>query len=113
LAVFSGQPEYWRQKWATSSWTSRGTVVTDGIESALEQARAVAGDRDIAVCAANVAQQFITAGLLDEIQISLVPILLGDGVPLLANLENQQLNLECVRVVESDGVTHLRYRILK
>ena len=55
----------------------------------------------------------ITAGLLDEIQISLVPILLGDGVPLLANLENQQLNLECVRVVESDGVTHLRYRILR
>jgi dihydrofolate reductase len=92
---------------------TEGTVVTDGIESALKQARAAAGDRDIAVCAADVAQQFITAGLLDEIQISLVPILLGDGVPMLANLENHQLNLECVRVVESDGVTHLRYRILK
>ncbi len=90
-----------------------GTVVTDGIESALAQARAVAGERDVSVGAADVAQQFLKAGLLDEIQINLVPVLLGGGVRLFANLEDHQLNLECTRVVESDGVTHLRYRVVK
>ena len=88
-----------------------GTVVTDGIESALEQARAVAGDRDIAVCAADVAQQYLAAGLLDEIHVDLVPVLLGGGVPLFANLGSRQFALACTRVVESDGVTHLRYRV--
>src|ERR1022692_1671799 len=63
-----------------------GTVVTDGIESALEQARAIAGERTVAVGAANVAQQYLKAGLLDELHINLVPILLGDGVHLFANL---------------------------
>ncbi len=90
-----------------------GTVVTDGIVSALEQARDVAGDRDIAVCAADIAQQYIKASLLDEIQISLVPVILGGGVRLLANLAGHQLDLECTRVVQSDGVTHLRYRVIR
>jgi len=90
-----------------------GTVVTDGIESALQQARAVAGERDIAVGAADVAQQYLRAGLLDEIHVNLVPVLLGAGVRLFANLEDHQLDLECIRVVESDGVTHLRYRVVK
>ena len=89
-----------------------GTVVTDGIESALERARAVAGDRTIAVGAADIAQQYLKAGLVDEIHMNLVPILLGDGVRLFANLEGHHLDLECTRVVESDGVTHLRYRRL-
>jgi dihydrofolate reductase len=89
-----------------------GTVVTDGIHSALEQARAAAGASAIAVGAANVIQQFLRAELLEEINIDLVPVLLGDGVPLFANLEGHSLDLECTRVVESDGVTHLRYRIV-
>jgi dihydrofolate reductase len=90
-----------------------GTVVTDGIESALEQARAVAGDRAISVGAADVAQQYLKAGLLDEIHIDLVPVILGGGVSLFANLEGHPINLECTRVVESEGVTHLRYRVLR
>jgi dihydrofolate reductase len=90
-----------------------GTVVTDGIESALEQARAVAGGRDIALAAAGVAQQYLKAGLLDEIHLDLVPVVLGDGVRLLANLEDRRFDLECTRVIESDGVTHLRYRLVK
>lgn len=89
-----------------------GTVVRDGIESALEQARAVAGDRAIAVGAADVARQYLKAGLLDEIHINLVPVLLGGGVRLFADLEDHQFDLECTRVVESDDVTHLRYRVL-
>ncbi|MGO9875005.1 MAG: dihydrofolate reductase family protein [Acidimicrobiia bacterium] len=90
-----------------------GTVVTDGIESALDQARAVADGRDIAVCAADVAQQYLKAGLLDEVHVSLVPVLLGSGVRLFANIEDRQFCLECTRVVESDGVTHLRYHVAK
>ena len=92
---------------------TEGTVVTGGIESALEQARGVAGDREIAVCAADVAQQYLTAGLLDEIRISLVPVLLGGGVPLFGGLAGRQFGLECTRVVESDGVTHLSYRVVR
>lgn len=65
------------------------------------------------MCAADVAQQYLKAGLLDEIQVSVVPVLLGDGVRLLANLEDYPLDLECTRVVDSDGVTHLRYRVIK
>ncbi len=90
-----------------------GTVVTDGIESALAQARAVAGERDVAVCAADVAQQYLRAGLLDEIDIDLVPCLLGAGVRLFAGLEGRQFELECTRLVVSDGVTHLRYRVVR
>ncbi len=89
-----------------------GTVVTDGIESALEQARAVAGELDIAVCAADVARQYLSAGLVDEIHVDLVPVLLGGGVRLFADLEGRQINLECTRVVESDAVTHLRYSVV-
>jgi dihydrofolate reductase len=90
-----------------------GTVVTDGIESALEQARAVAGDRAVGVGAADVAQQYLRAGLLDEIHLNVVPVLLGAGVSMFGNLEGRQFGLECTRVVESDGVTHLSYRVIK
>jgi dihydrofolate reductase len=90
---------------------SEGTVVSDGIESALEQARAVAGDANVAVGAADVAQQYLRAGLLDEIHLNVVPVLLGGGVRLFANLEDRPLDLECMRVIESDGVTHLSYRV--
>jgi dihydrofolate reductase len=89
-----------------------GTVVTDGIDSALEQAWAVAGDKAVSVCAAAVAQQFLRAGLLDEIRLNVVPVLLGSGVRLLDHLAGH-FELERTLVVESDGVTHLRYRVLR
>lgn len=92
------------------------TFVTDGIEAALEQAHAAAGDKDVAVGGgANVVQQYLRAGLLDELQIHVVPVLLGDGVRLFENhLGAGQAELECTRVIESPaGVTHLRYRVVK
>ena len=70
-------------------WLSEGspfTFVTDGLESALEQAKAVAGDKDVGVGAASIVQQCIRAGLLDEIHVDLVPVLLGDGVRLFDHL---------------------------
>jgi dihydrofolate reductase len=91
------------------------TFVTNGIESALEQALAAAGDKDVAVGGgANVAQQYLEAGLLDELQIHLVPVLLGDGVRLFGNhLGSEQPALECTRVIDSPAATHLRYRVVK
>jgi dihydrofolate reductase len=90
-----------------------GSFVTDGIESALEQARAVAGDKKVALCAADVAQQYLAAGLLDEIQVSLVPLLLGGGVRLFDQAKTGPIALEQTRVIESDGVTHLDYRVVR
>jgi dihydrofolate reductase len=90
-----------------------GTVVMDRIESALKQSRAVAGTRCIAVQGADVAQQYLRAGLLDESQVDLVPVLLGGGIRLFANLGDRPFELDCDRVVESEGVTHLRCRVVR
>jgi dihydrofolate reductase len=88
------------------------TFVTDGIESALEQARAAAGDRDVALAGgANIVQQYLRAGLVDQIQLHVAPLLLGAGRRLLD--EAGRATLEATRVVESPGVTHLRYRVVK
>jgi len=92
------------------------TFVTEGVESALEQARAAAGEKDVAIAGgAKVAQQFLKAGLLDELQIHVAPILLGDGVRLFDNhLSGAPGELVRTRVVESPtGVTHLRYEVVK
>lgn len=85
------------------------TFVTDGIESALEQARAAAGGKDIAAAGADVIRQLLVAGLLDEIQIHLIPIFLGGGVSLFGGLRPEAARLECTRAIASPGVTHLRY----
>ncbi len=86
--------------------------VTDGIESALEQARAAAGDRDVGVSGgADVVQQYLRAGLLDELQIHAIPLFLGSGVRLFDELNPAQL--EITRVVESPAVTHLKYRVVR
>jgi dihydrofolate reductase len=90
---------------------SRYTFVTDGVESAIEQAKAAAGDKYVSLMGASVPQQAIRAGLLDEIQIHLAPLLLGDGVRLFDHLG--QTNLDIVRVVDSPEITHLRYRVVK
>lgn len=88
------------------------TFVTDGIESALRQARRAAGDRDVSVSGGgHVAAQYLAAGLIDEVQISLVPVLLGDGVRLFDLLEGAPIRLEQTRVLEAPGVAHLRYRM--
>src|SRR2546423_10459967 len=86
------------------------TFVTDGIQAALEQARAAAGDKDVQLGGgADVVQQYLNAGLLEELNIHLVPVLLGNGgVRLLDGAEPAELEL--TRVRESDAVTHLRYR---
>ena len=90
------------------------TFVTEGAEAALEQARAAAGAKNVALGGgASVAQQYLRAGLLDELQIHLVPVLLGGGVRLFDHLGGENIGVECTRVVHSPAVTHLRYRVVK
>lgn len=90
------------------------TFVSDGIESALEQARAAAGDKNVSVGGgASTIQQYLRAGLLDEIQIHVAPLLLGGGIRLLDQLGTKPVELEQTRVVESPLVTHLRFRVVK
>jgi dihydrofolate reductase len=97
-------------------WVYEGspfTFVTEGVENAVEQAKVVAGEKDVAVGAASIVQQCIRAGLLDEIHIDLVPVLLGDGVRLFEHLGTGPIELESTEVVEGAGVTHLTFRIVK
>jgi dihydrofolate reductase len=89
------------------------TFVTDGIESALEQAKEAAGDRNVAIGGgANTVQQYLAARLLDELQVHIAPLLLGGGVRLFDNLD-PKLELETTRVIESPLVTHLRFSVVK
>jgi dihydrofolate reductase len=101
---------------APQEWVKEGspfTFVTDGVESAIRQAKEVAGDKNVSVASASIAQQCIKAGLLDEIQIDLAPVLLGGGVRLFDHLGATPIQLESTRVVAAPGVTHLQFRIVK
>jgi dihydrofolate reductase len=89
------------------------TFVTEGIENALEQARAAAGDKDVAIGGgANTIQQFLGAGLIDEFQLHIAPMLLGGGVRLFEQAP-ANLTVESTRVIESPRVAHLKYRVVK
>jgi dihydrofolate reductase len=89
------------------------TFVTEGIESALEQARAAAGDRNVAIGGgANTIQQYLAAGLVDELQVHIAPLFLGGGIRLFDEL-GPEIELETTRVIESPKVTHLRFRVVK
>jgi dihydrofolate reductase len=87
--------------------------VTDGIESALEQAKEAAGDKDVMLSGgANVAQQYLAAELIEEMELHVVPLLLRDGARLFENL-GDDLELEQIRSIEAPGVTHLKYRVVR
>ena len=87
--------------------------VTDGIESALERAREAAGGKDVMLWGGgHVGQQYLATGLLDELELHVAPILLGDGSRVFDNLGDAEVKLEQVRVVEAPGVTHLKYRVV-
>ena len=90
------------------------TFVTDGIESALEQAQAAAGGKDVAIAGgASASQQYLKAGLVDDFQVHVVPQLLGQGVRLFDDLGPETPKLESTRVLHSPAVTHLRYRVVR
>jgi len=90
------------------------TFVTDGIERALQEAKAAAGDKNVSVMGgAEIGQQYIRAGLVDEISIHLVPVLFGSGIRLFDHLGSEHIQLETAGVIETPAATHLRFRVVK
>jgi dihydrofolate reductase len=90
------------------------TFVTDGIESALEQAKAAAGDKEVAVMGGpEIGQQYIREGLIDEISIHLAPVLFGGGIRMFEHLGGEHIQLESAGVIETPEATHLRFHIVK
>ncbi|MGW3624752.1 dihydrofolate reductase family protein [Streptomyces sp. NPDC000880] len=90
------------------------TFVTDGIHSALDQAKAAAGDRNVDIAGgASTVQQYLREGLIDELQLHVVPALLGEGLRLFEGPGAGRRNLETVRVVDTPLATHLKYRFVK
>jgi dihydrofolate reductase len=111
-----GSPAFIVTHHVPQEWVFEGspfTFVTDGVQSAIRQAKEAAGDKDVVVCTASILQQCLNAGLMDEINIDLAPILLGGGVRLFDNLGSEPIELETIRVVEAPGVTHLGFRVVK
>jgi dihydrofolate reductase len=87
------------------------TFVTDGIESALEQARTAAAGKDVTIGGgADAINQYLAAGLVDELELHIVPLVLGGGARLFDGV-GPDLTLEQVRAIEAPGVTHLKYRL--
>jgi dihydrofolate reductase len=87
--------------------------VTDGIVSALDQAKAAAGGQDVMLWGgAQVINQYLAAGLLDELEVHVTPVLLGGGARLFDDLGDAEVRLEQVRAVEAPGVTHVKYRVI-
>ena len=88
--------------------------VTDGIERALERAKESAGGRDVMLWGgARTINQYLAAGLLDELELHVVPVLLGGGARLFDDLSAAEIKLEQVRAVEAPGVTHVTYRVAR
>ena len=101
-------PEGWPRDDAPFTFV---TGVADGVESAIEQAKKVAGEKMVIVAGANVAQQAFKAGLVDELELDLVPVLLGRGIRAFEYLGVEPIKLERTIVVPAPDVTHLRFRV--
>ncbi len=111
-----GWPAYIVTHTPPQEWLREGspfTFVTDGVASAIEQAKRAAGEKHVVVGGTTIVQQCIEAGLLDEIHIDLASMLLGDGISLFGQLGIEPVDLERTAVIEGTGVTHLRFRIVK
>lgn len=90
-----------------------GSFVTDGVESAVKQAHAAAGDKAVAVASPDIAQQCLKAGLLDEISLHIVPVLLGGGVRLFDLQNAAPIELECTQASNAKKVIHMTFRVVK
>jgi dihydrofolate reductase len=96
-------------------WVKPGspfTFVTTGVADAIARARAIAGDKDVAISSPGIMRQALALGLLDEINLDVTPVILGKGVPLFGD-PDLSATLEQGRVVEGIGVTHMQYRVIK
>jgi dihydrofolate reductase len=87
--------------------------VTDGVASAVDQAKQIAGDGIVALMGPRVAQQCLDLGLLDEVLFDLAPVILGDGIRFFDNLEHVPVRFEDPQIIQGRAVTHLHYRVRK
>jgi dihydrofolate reductase len=111
-----GSPAFIVTHHIPQEWVYEGspfTFVTDGVESAIRQAKEAAGDKDVVICTASILQQCLNLGLVDEIYIDVAPMLLGKGVRLFDHLDIEPTELERIRAVSAPGVTHLGFRVVK
>ncbi len=100
-----------RQEWVKKG--SPFTFVTDGVESAIRQAKQAADDKNVVVSTASILQQCLNAGLMDEIHVDVAPLLLGNGVRLFDHLKIKPTELESIRVIDAPGITHLGFRVVR
>jgi dihydrofolate reductase len=109
-----GVPVYVLTHEPPADWPADSTIhfVTDGLDSAVAQARKAAGDKNIAIATPGTVRQCLDAGILDELQVNVVPVVLGDGLPFFDGVAGP-VELEGPDVVEGIGVTHLRYRVVR
>ena len=93
----------------------RGGVYSfvDSVEAAFEMAKTLAGDKDIYITGANVAQQFLKRGLIDEISLHVVPVLFGSGTRLFEGMDGEHIALESTEVIRTAEAIHLRFRVVK
>jgi len=91
----------------------KGAFVTDGIESAIRQAQAVAGDKVVALNSPDIARQCLEAGWLDELSLHIVPVLLGGGVRLFDHLGMEHIELECIQATNAKKVVHMMFHVIK
>jgi dihydrofolate reductase len=90
------------------------TFVTDGIERALEEAKAAAGDKNVTVMGgAQTGQQYLRAGLIDELSIHIVPVVFGRGTRMFDDLGSEHIQLEPIEALQTNAATHLRYRVVR
>jgi len=104
IFILSRHPEAEEARWPLVAYVS-------DVGAAMAAAKEAAGEKDVLVHGAGTAQMALAAGVLDELQIHLVPVLLGEGRRLFEHLGADQIELEPIRVLEGEGVTHLRYRV--
>lgn len=97
-------------------WVKEGSpfiFVTDGVESAIRQAKEAAGHKDVVICTPSILQQALKAGLVNEIHVDVAPILIGGGISLFDHLGTGPINLECIQTIQAPGITHLGFRVIK
>lgn len=104
VVVTHRPPEYAAERWPT-------TTFVGGVEAAVAEAVRIAGDRDVTIASANISQQALDLGLVDEICVSLVPVLFGTGVPYFAQLQRGHQLLDDPVVVQGRRALHLRYGV--
>lgn len=111
-----GEPAFIVTHTVPQEWAHEGSpfiFVTDGVESAVRQAKKAAGEKDVVISTASILQQCLNAGLMDEIHVDVAPLLLGNGVRLFDHLNIKPVELEPIRAIQAPGVVHLGYRVVK